>query len=175
MQQLKNQPCPVCNANKLNLLEEEYNVPHFGKCYLMAMSCEACGYKVSDVESEEQKEPSRLTFEVKNKKDLNVRVIKSGHATVKIPTLRMSAEPGAASEGYISNVEGVIQRFKKIVEGERDSTDDDGVRKTAKNLLKKMWKVELGEVPIKIVIEDPSGNSAILSDKTVIEKLKVKK
>src|SRR3989344_2663094 len=151
MDQLKNQPCPICHANKLTLLEEEYNIPHFGKCYLMAMNCGGCGYKVSDVESEEQKEPSKLTFEVKNKKDLNVRVIKSGHATVKIPTLKMSAEPGAASEGYISNVEGVIQR------------------------LKKMWKVELGEVSIKIVIEDPSGNSAILSDKTVIEKLKVKK
>ena len=174
MDALKNQPCPLCHKNKLTLLEEEYNVPYFGKCYLMSMKCENCDYKVSDIESEEQRDPSRHTFELKNKKDLNVRVVKSGQATVKVPALKMSVEPGPASEGYISNVEGVLQRFKKIIEQERDSSEDEDVRKAAKNLLKKLWKVELGEMPIKIVVEDPSGNSAIIDKRTIVEKLKVK-
>jgi zinc finger protein len=175
MDQLKNQPCPVCHANKLTLIEQDYNVPYFGKCYLMAMQCESCGYKMSDIEAEETKDPTRYTFEIKNKKDLNVRVVKSGQATIKIPALKMSVEPGAASEGYVSNIEGVLEKFKKIIEVERDTADDDNIKKTAKNLLKKLWKIELGEMPIKIVVEDPSGNSAIISDKAVIEKLKVKK
>ena len=174
MDQLKNQPCPACHANHSTLTEENYNVPFFGKCYLMAMRCEACGYKMSDIEAEEAKDPVRYTFEVKNKKDLSVRVVKSGQATVKVPTLKMSVEPGPASEGYVSNIEGVLEKFKKIIEGERDSTDDEDVRKNAKKLLKKVWKIELGEMPVKIVIEDPSGNSAIISDKAVVEKLKVK-
>jgi len=46
------------------------------------------------------------------------------------------------------------------------------VKRNAKNLLKKLWKVELGDEKLKIVIEDPSGNSAIISDKAVSEKLK---
>ncbi len=174
MEVLKNQPCPLCHTNKLNLVEEEYNIPYFGKCYLMSMKCENCDYHVSDIEAEEQKNPAKYTFEVKNKKDLNVRVVKSGQASVKIPALKMSVEPGPASEGYISNIEGVLQRFKKIIESERDSTDDEDVRKSAKNLLKKLWKVELGEMPIKVIIEDPSGNSAIISDKAIVEKIKVK-
>jgi len=172
---MKNQPCPVCHQNKLTLTEENYDVPYFGKCYLMGMQCENCGYKMSDIEAEESKDPTRYTFEVKNKKDLNVRVVKSGQATVKIPALKMSVEPGAASEGFVSNIEGVLERFKKVIESERDSAEDEDVRKTAKNLLKKLWKIELGEMPIKIIIEDPSGNSAIISDKAVVEKLKVKK
>ncbi len=175
MDQLKNQPCPVCHASKLILTEQDYNVPYFGKCYLMAMHCESCGYKMSDIETEEAKDPIRYTFEVKNKKDLNVRVVKSGQATIKIPTLKMSVEPGPASEGYVSNIEGVLEKFKKVIESERDAAEDEDVKKNAKNLLKKLWKIELGEMPIKIIIEDPSGNSAIISDKAIIEKLKVKK
>ena len=174
MDQLKNQPCPLCHQNKLTLIEEEYNIPYFGKCYLMLMKCENCDYKVSDIETEEQREPSRYTFELKNKKDLNIRVVKSGQATIKIPALKMSVEPGPASEGYISNIEGVLQRFKKVIESERDTAEDASIKKTAKNLLKKLWKVELGEMPIKIIIEDPSGNSAIIDKRAVVEKLKIK-
>ena len=174
MDQIKNQPCPICHKNKLTLTEQNYDVPYFGKCYLMGMYCEECGYKMSDIEAEETKNPIRYTFEVKNKKDLNTRVVKSGQASIKVPALKMSVEPGPASEGYISNIEGVLDKFKKIIEAERDTTDDEDIRKNAKNLLKKLWKVELGEMPIKVIIDDPSGNSAIISDKAIVEKLKVK-
>src|SRR3989344_5011453 len=97
---------------------------------------------------------------------------KSAKATIKIPTLRMDVRPGIGSIAYISNIEGVIRRFKKIIENQRDSAEDDSVKKHAKNLLKKLWKVENGEEELKIIIEDPSGNSAIISDKAEVSKLK---
>ena len=87
----------------------------------------------------------------------------------------MEVEPGVANDGYVSNIEGVLQRFKKILEVERDTADEDDVRKKAKNLLKKLWKVECGDEELKIIIEDPSGNSAIISEKTIITSLKGKK
>ena len=68
----------------------------------------------------------------------------------------------------------MLDRVKKIIESERDSSEDDDVKKNAKNLLKKIWKVKLGDLPLKIIIEDESGNSAIISDKAKVEKLKVK-
>jgi len=34
---------------------------------------------------------------------------------------------------------------------------------------------QCGDIPVKIVLEDPTGNSAIISEKAVVEKLKVKK
>src|SRR3990167_6542252 len=172
MDELKNQPCPFCNKKTLTLLEEEKDVPYFGKCYIMSMRCDSCSYYKSDIESVDKKDPARYTFTVKDKKDLNVRVVKSSEATVKIPTLRMEVNPGVSSIAYISNIEGVIRRFKKIIEDQRDTAEDDSVKKHAKNLLKRLWKVECGEEELKIVIEDPSGNSAIISDKAEVSKLK---
>ena len=48
------------------------------------------------------------------------------------------------------------------------------IKKRCKNLLKRMWKIKLGDIPTKLILEDPSGNSAIISDKAKVEKLKVK-
>ncbi|MEK6955200.1 MAG: ZPR1 zinc finger domain-containing protein [Nanoarchaeota archaeon] len=164
--------CPMCSNKTLTLYETEQDIPYFGKVFLFGMNCSSCGYKQSDVESESMKDPSKYEFTVENSKDLSVRIVKSSEATIKIPQLKMSVEPGVASEGYVSNIEGILQRFKKILELERDAADEDDIRKKAKNLLKKLWKVECGDEPLKIIIEDPTGNSAIISDKAVITKLK---
>ena len=172
MSELTNQPCPFCKAKELTLIEETYNVPNFGRCFLMSMRCSNCNYYKSDIEAEEQKDPVRITFTIENKKDLNVRVIKSSEAAIKIPQMKMEVIPNIASTGYITNIEGVLSRFKKIIENERDSTDEDSVKKHAKNLLKKLWKVELGDEKLKIIMEDPSGNSAIVSERAENSKLK---
>jgi zinc finger protein len=79
--------------------------------------------------------------------------------------------PGPASDGYITNIEGVIGRVQEQIESARDNTDDDAARKKAKNMLKKLRKVRFGQDKIKIIIEDPTGNSAILSDKAEVHKL----
>ena len=103
---LKGQPCPICKKKTLTLSEVETDVPFFGKLFLFAMSCESCKYHKADIESAEQKEPCRFTFEVCSKDDLNVRVVKSADAVVKIPHIG-SIDPGPSSEGYITNVEGL--------------------------------------------------------------------
>ncbi len=172
MNELKNQKCPICKKNTLTLIEETYNIPHFGKSFLMSMNCSNCNFHKADVESEEIKPPCKYTFTIKNKSDLNIKVIKSSEATVKIPQLKLSVTPGPSSIGYITNIEGILSRFKKIIEEQIDIAEEQEIKKKAKNLLKKLWKVELGELELKIIVEDPSGNSAILSDKAEIKKLK---
>lgn len=172
MDKLEKQKCPVCGEDKLNLIEEEMDIPYFGKAYLFSMKCSGCDYFLSDIESAEEKEPCKIEFEISNKKDFNIRVVKSSAATIKIPQMRTTIEPGVSNEGYISNIEGLLNRFKKVLEEQRDSAEEDSARKTAKNLLKKLWKVECGDEKLKIIIEDPSGNSAIVSDKAVVSKLK---
>lgn len=174
MEKLTKQPCPICGEKTLTLIQDDRDIPYFGKVYIFTMQCDNCKYNKSDIEVEEQKDPCKIEITVDNKKDMNIRVVKSGAATVKVPQMRMSVESGPGSNGYVSNIEGLLEKFKKILEQERDSADEPKVRKHAKNLLKKLWKVTLGEVPLKIVIEDPTGNSAIISDKTKISKLKVK-
>ncbi len=172
MEILDNQVCPICRNNTLALKQEEINVPNFGATLIFSMTCNSCLYHHSDVESVEQKEPSRYILEINSEEDMKIRIIKSSAATIKIPQLKMSATPGPASDGYVSNVEGVIDKFKDIIESERDTTEDEDTKKNAKNLLKKIWKVKLGDIPVKLIIEDPSGNSAIISEKAVVERLK---
>jgi len=175
MDELKNQKCMFCGKKELTLMQDELDIPYFGKVLVFSMNCSGCSFSKSDVEAMQIKDPCRITFEVTNKKDLDVRVVKSSNASVKIPGLKMDVRPGPASNGYISNVEGLLSRFKKIIENTRDNSDDDSERKSAKNLLKKLWKVECGDMALKIVIEDPTGNSGIISDKAIVEKMKVKK
>lgn len=167
---LKGQTCPMCNKNTLTLSESSIEVPYFGRLFLFSMECSGCKYKKADVEAEQQKPACKFTFEVASKDDLNVRIVKSSEATIKIPHVG-SIEPGPASEGYVTNVEGIIQRIKQQVEAIRDAEEDEDAKKKAKNLLKKIQKVLWGDEKIKIIIEDPSGNSAIISEKAIKGKL----
>jgi len=172
MEKLTGQVCPICGKKELTLMEDEMDIPYFGHTFLFSMECSACGFSKADIEAEEKKDPVKITFEIDSEDDMKVRVVKSSYALVKIPQLRMSMEPGEASEGFITNIEGLLSKFEKILEEQRDNSDDNDVRKKAKNLLKKIWKVKLGDVKLKIIIEDKSGNSAIISEKSKIEKLK---
>ncbi len=168
MPEIKGQPCPICNKKGLTLREEEIEVPHFGKVFVFSMNCEECKYSKSDIEPVDRKDPVKYTFEVESEDDLNVKIVKSGEGTIKIPHV-ITIESGPASEGYITNIEGLLERVKKVVESAVD--DDDSAKKKAKNMIKKLNKVIFGKEKIKIIIEDPSGNSAILSDKAVKSKL----
>lgn len=170
MAELKAQPCPFCGENQATLREEELDIPHFGKVFVFSMDCDACHTKKSDVESAEQKEPCRYTLEVTSIDDLNIRVVKSGEATVKIPHV-ITIDPGPVSSGYITNVEGLLEKVKGVIQGTIDDEDDDAAKKKARNLVKKLNKVMAGQEPIKIIIEDPSGHSAIISEKAQKGKL----
>ena len=167
---IENQPCPMCNANKLNLIESETEVPFFGQVYVFSMDCSNCKYKKADIEAAEQKEPSKYVLEVSSEEDLNARFIKSSRATVKIPRIT-TITPGPASEGYISNIEGVLKKVKGIIEQKKESLEEKSDRIKAIKLIKKINKILFGQEKIKITIEDPSGNSAIISEKAVKSKL----
>jgi zinc finger protein len=171
MEQLKNQPCPICKKNALTLHEDEQEIPYFGKIAVFGMQCSECGFKKSDVEALEQKEPCKYTFEISSEEDMKVRVVKSSEATVKIPHI-VSIEPGPASEGYVTNIEGILERAKDAVESMRDADEDPVAQKKCKNMLKKIQRVMWGREKLKVIIEDPTGNSAIISDKAEKGKLK---
>ncbi len=168
---LGGQVCPVCAKKTLTLTESEMEVPYFGTLLIFGMNCSDCGFKKGDVEAAEQKEPSKWTFEVASTKDLSVRVVKSSEGTVKLGNIG-SIEPGPSSEGYVTNVEGLITRIKEQVEHLRDAAEEEEDKEKARNVLKKILRVFGGNDALKITIEDPSGNSAIISEKAKKEKLK---
>ena len=165
------QDWPMCMKKTLTLSEELVDIPHFGPTYIFTMSCSSCKYSKSDVEAAELKEASKYELEIDSEDDLGIKVVKSSEATLKIPRIA-TITPGPVSDGYFSNVEGVLNRVKTGIEQARDSAEDDSDKKKAKNMLKKINRVIWGKEKLKIVIEDPTGNSAILSDKAKITRLK---
>ena len=172
-QNFEQHPCPLCNQKTLILTERETEVPYFGKVYLFSMTCNNCKYHKADVEAIEQKEPVKYEFEITSEEDMKIRVVKSSEATVKLPHLA-SITPGPASQGYVTNVEGILNRVKYQIEAAKEMEEDDEDKKKAKNLLKKILNIIWGREKQKLIIEDPSGNSAIISDKAVKTPLKVK-
>lgn len=173
MDVVRGETCPICSEKTLILMEREQEVPFFGKVFLYSMTCGSCKFHKADVESAEEHEPVRYSLEVSGPDDMAVRVVKSSQATVKVPYVA-NIEPGEASNGYVTNVEGILQRIKKQIEVIRDTDEDSDAVQKAKNLIKKINRAVWGEEKLKIIIEDPSGNSTIISDKAVVEKLKVK-
>lgn len=167
---LEGQPCPLCGANTLSLMEKEMEIPYFDRVLLFSMNCSSCNYHKSDVEALQQKDPCKYTIEIDKEDDMKIRIVKSSEATVKIPHVT-TITPGPASNGYVTNVEGILSRVKHQVESARDSEEDPETKKKAKNMLKKLQKVMWGQEKLKIIIEDPTGNSAIISDKAVKSKL----
>lgn len=172
--EMEGQPCPMCARNTLKLTELAREIPYFGEVYIFSMTCKECGYHKSDVEPSEDHEPSRFTLEVTGEDDLNIRIVKSSNATIKIPRIA-SVEPGPASNGFVTNVEGVFNKFIAQIEKARDDAEDKTERKKAKNLLKKLQNCMWGRESLKLIVEDPSGNSAIISEKAVKEKIRPSK
>ncbi|MDO8642641.1 MAG: ZPR1 zinc finger domain-containing protein [Candidatus Woesearchaeota archaeon] len=167
---VKGEPCPFCHEKALILTERETEVPYFGKIFMFSMSCGACKYHKSDVESVEAKEPCKYLFEISSEEDMKVRVVRSSQATIKIPHIT-TITPGPASNGYVTNIEGILNRVKVQIERLRDDEEDEELKKKAKNMLKKLTRVMWGQEKLTITIEDPTGNSAIISDKTEKKKL----
>ncbi|MBC8494944.1 ZPR1 zinc finger domain-containing protein [archaeon] len=173
MSVLEGERCPFCYQKTLSLREAERDIPYFGVVYLFSMDCSntECNYHKADIEcAESTNEGVKYTVEIDSEEDMKIRVIKASTATIKIPHVG-SIEPGEASNGYVTNVEGVLNRLKKQVEILRDESEDKSDVKKAKNIIKKLTKVMWGQEKLKITLEDPAGNSAIVSEKAVKSKL----
>jgi len=163
--------CPFCKTEGLILMEDERDIPYFGKVYLFSMTCNACKFHKADVEVAEQKDPSRYSIEVSGNDDMKIRVVKSSNAVVKIPNIA-SIEPGEAANGYVTNIEGILSRIKYQLESIKEDKEDEESAEKARKMIKKINRVVWGDEKVKIIIEDPSGNSAIISEKAKFEKLK---
>jgi zinc finger protein len=167
---LENQKCPFCNTDNLTLTEQEREIPYFGKVYVFSMSCTNCKYHKADVECVDKNEPSKYTIDVNGEEDMKIRIVKSSEATVKIPRI-MTMEPGAAAMGYVTNIEGILVRAKHALDIAKENEEDESEKKKIKNMIKKVQDIMWGRDKITISIEDPTGNSAIISDKAVKKKL----
>lgn len=161
---------------KATFSEYEVEDAFAGVIAIFTIKCLACGYRNSDLEFENSGEPAEYKVDVESVDDLNIRVIKSGSCEVKIPNFRISVESTMNSEGFITNIEGLILRFKRQIMLLKDDSElDKAQRKRIKTILKGIDEVLAGEKKITVKLIDETGNSAIVSDKAEVKKIKIKK
>ncbi|MFQ5814905.1 MAG: ZPR1 zinc finger domain-containing protein [Candidatus Hydrothermarchaeaceae archaeon] len=129
--------------------------------------CDSCGYRHSEVFTLEEKGPVRYEMTVSAVEDMSVRVVRSSKSTIEVPELGVKITPGQEAEGFVSNVEGVLERIADVLLSVKSLGHGKKVAK-ANELLKRIDGIKMGEEKIHLVITDPTGNSAIISDKAKV-------
>ena len=156
------QRCPSCDNNSILASQTQYEVEHFGAVLLSVAVCQRCGYRHSDVIALTNREAVALTAKISSLDDLNMRVIKSGTATISIPEFGATITPGPYSEGYISNVEGLLAKIEDALTFMLSTAKGKRLKK-GERMLKKMRMARDSKPRFTLIIKDPMGNSAIVS------------
>ena len=165
------QSCPICgDENSLKMMAHSSEIPYFGEHTQITMSCNSCGWRVTDFIPAEGKKAGSWTLIVSSTEHISARVVRSSSCTVRIAELGLEVTPGSSSTGYISNVEGVLDRFASAIGTIRRQADveNDEVTKTkCDELLSKIDMVKSGELVVTLELLDPVGHSQILHEEAV--------
>ena len=114
----------------------------------------------------------RYELPVETIEDLDARVIRSTSGTIRIPEMGVTIEPGSISESYVTNIEGVLQRVRDVlITTSRWAQGDKEKSSRSEELLCMLEDVIEGKRKITVIVEDPLGNSAIISKKVKATKL----
>jgi len=98
-------------------------------------------------------------------------VVKSSTGTMKVPELGVTVEPGPASEGYLSNVEGVLNRIEQAVKLAMKKARG-AQRRRGEAVMRKIEAIRGGKLKARLIIMDPFGHSAIVAERVKKRELK---
>ncbi|HID19636.1 MAG TPA: ZPR1 zinc finger domain-containing protein [Methanophagales archaeon] len=159
--------CPLCGAES-ELHFVPYEIPFFGEIMITTAVCSSCGYRSTDVMVLSKEKRRRSEMMISSVADLNAIVVRSPFGTIKIPELEVNVEP-KRGEAIISTVEGVLSRVEEVVK--MLARDVEGAKKKrADVILKQIEKIKSGEASMTLIIDDPTGNSAVIPDKLFFKK-----
>lgn len=160
--------CPACGIEGVaKSIMKEIEIPHFGNVLETTLLCPSCGFRHSDVIALDQNDPAKYVLEI-NKNNLSIRIVRSQSATVVIPEVGVKVEPGPKSEGYVTNVEGVLTRFEDAVIKALNLFDDKESQTNAKKTLQHIRELKKGNGTATLIILDPFGQSNIVSEKAEV-------
>ena len=99
-----------------------------------------------------------------------ISAIETNTGFIKIPELGVEIKPGPYSQGFISNVEGLLDRIKEVIKAKMA---DEKEESKAREFLLRLRDARDGKLPFTVVLKDPLGNSAMVSE--VEGKVRVRK
>jgi zinc finger protein len=164
-----NGPCASC-GEEVEYVYQTETIPYFSDILIVSSLCPVCGYRYTNTQMLRESEPVRFTFRVETPEDLSVRVVRSMSGCLRIPELGVEIDPGPACEGFVTNVEGVLDRILSVIDGALVWAEAEE-RVRAEILKEEIDGAKAGEFPVTLIIEDPAGNSMIVSERAVREPL----
>ena len=176
MESVVEQPCPVCSSDAgLTMIAHTSEIPYFGEHTQLTILCDACGWKHTDFIPAEGEKPGSSTMLVDSPEHMTVRVVRSASCTVRLVGLDLEAEPGGSATGYISNIEGVFNRFENAISMlHRQAMSEEDSGEAADEciaLLNEISSIKSGQSSVELVLLDPMGRSQILHEDAVSREL----
>ena len=171
-------PCPVCKAEgQVGMMTHVDEIPYFGEHTQVTVLCNACGWRQTDFIPAEGRKPGASTLVISEPEHLRSRVVRSSSCTVRIVELDLEVKPGSASTGYVSNVEGVIDRFMDVIimvtrQAYVEDSDMSDI-KTLQMMHTTLLELKEDPIPRPITLEflDPNGHSQILHEDAEMREL----
>ena len=154
--------CPVCGEKTLRVVEMEYSVPYLGKVLLINKHCTNCHFKKSEMVPLMVKKHKRIYVRIGSREDFKVKIVRTSTTAIEIPEYGMSMHPGIDAPFFITNVEGVLQRFYDAAKRIIILSNSEG---EGKQVLRFMEKNRLTELPFTLILDDPAGLANIFGDK----------
>ena len=161
-------PCPICNSEQgLTLSVHTSEIAYFGEHTEMTIICNQCGWRNTDFIPSEGKKPSVWSLIIDKSELMTTRVVRSSSCTVRIVELGLEVEPGDNATGYISNVEGVLNRFSDAISmiqrgAIRDGQEGKEKVESCQELIDRISRVKNGQETVELLLLDPNGHSQIL-------------
>ncbi len=160
--------CTICGYDEgLSMLAHTEEIAYFGEHTQITLTCPGCGWRQTDFIPAEAREGSCQTYLIDSIDDLKVRVIRGSACTVRLLELDLEVRPGSHSTGYVSNIEGVLNRFQDVIDMvdrqaaiEANEEDIVGLAK----LTQAMIEIREGQRETTLQFLDPHGHSMILTE-----------
>ena len=156
--------CPGCKQGILRFHRIVYDLPDGDKMLILRIECDKCDFFKKDVIPLTTKmEAGIMTLKVEEESDLRSKIYRSPTGKLEIPELELSVEPGPNADLYFTNVEGVLDRFKRAVsiyrnnlgEGDLQAEEVDEIWKDLEHALE-------GKLKFTLIIKDKGGGSYMI-------------
>ena len=183
-------PCPICSIEgEVKMIAHVDEIPYFGEHTQVTVLCNACGWRQTDFIPAEGKKSGAWKLVIDSPEKLLARVIRSSSCTVRVDELDLVVNPGSNSTGYVSNVEGVLNRFVDVINMVMRDVQNEALQHAAGGIeegfgdtmeaidkLEKMLTTiesmkEKGSTPITLELLDPNGHSMIIHEDSVEREL----
>lgn len=173
-------PCPICSVEgHLKMHSRVDEIPYFGEHTQVTLLCDDCGWRQTDFIPADGKKPGACSLKITTADHLRVRVVRSSSCTIAIPELDLEVSPGNDGSGFVTNIEGIIQRFEEVIlmvqrdilsdiasaDDSEQLTDSIATCERLLSALSSLRKEDFSQ-PITIVLLDPRGHSQILDKDT---------